>query len=490
MSIAVNKNNVPAIPDTRLRIAGSAQPAASALTFDVVNPATRSRIASVSRGDAADVSLAVAAARLAFESGPWPALKAQDRARILLRAADLMELHAEKLALLETWDTGKPIKDSRDGDIPAAIQTLRHFAGWTDKLHGQTVPLDPAYLTYTLREPLGVLGLITPWNFPLLMAVQKSAPALAAGNTVVLKPAEQAPLTAFYLADLFAEAGLPAGVFNVVSGYGEEAGAALVSHPDVDGISFTGEYRTGQAIMKSASATLKRLSFELGGKSPLIVFGDADLNKAAAFACEGIFYNQGEVCCAGSRILVEEKIHDVFIEKLLKAAEKWQPGDPLDEKTRMGAIISGEQFNRVLGYVEAGEREGARLRLDGRECGRAGWFMGPTIFDLVKPSMTIAREEIFGPVLVLSTFREPEEAVRLGNQSLYGLAASVWTRDLEKAHRAARALKAGTVWINCYGNCDPALPFGGYKMSGFGREGGSGTFDFYTQLKTVWVSLP
>lgn len=490
MSIAVNQNAVPVFPDTRLRIAGNAQSAASALTFDVVNPATRSRIAAVSRGDAADVSLAVAAARQAFETGPWPAMKARDRARILLRAADLMELRAGNLALIETWDTGKPIKDSRDGDIPAAVQTLRYFAGWADKLNGQTIPLDPAYLTYTLREPLGVVGLITPWNFPLLMAVQKSAPALAAGNTVVLKPAEQTPLTAFYLADLFAEAGLPAGVFNVVSGYGEEAGASLVSHPDVDGISFTGEYRTAQVIMKNASATLKRLSFELGGKSPLIVFADADLDKAAAFACEGIFYNQGEVCCAGSRILVEEKIQDAFMEKLLKAAEAWQPGDPLDEKTRMGAIISAEQFSRVRDYVNAGEKEGARLRLDGRECGREGWFMGPTIFDRVKPSMTIAREEIFGPVLVQSTFQEPEEAVQAGNHSFYGLAASVWTRDLEKAHRAARALKAGTVWINCYGNCDPALPFGGYKMSGFGREGGSGTFDFYTQLKTVWVSLP
>lgn len=490
MNSAMKKNSLPSIPDTRHRIDGGCHASTSALTFDVVNPATRVKIAAVSRGDAADVDLAVAAARKALETGAWSSLKAQDRARILFRAADLLEQHASKLALLETWDTGKPISDSRGGDIPAAVQTLRYFAGWADKLSGETLPLDSAYLTYTLREPLGVLGLITPWNFPLLMAVQKSAPALASGNTVVLKPAEQTPLTALYFADLLKEAGIPDGVFNVVCGFGEEAGAALVAHPGVDGISFTGEYRTGQIIMRSASATLKRLSFELGGKSPLIVFADADLDKAAAFACEGIFYNQGEVCCAGSRLLVEEKIQDVFMEKLLKAAEAWQPGDPLDEKTRMGAIISGEQFSKIQDYVSLGEKEGARLRRDGRECGREGWFLGPTIFDRVKPSMTIAREEIFGPVLVQSSFKEPEEALLAGNQSFYGLAASVWTRDLERAHRAAKALKAGTVWINCYGNCDPALPFGGYKMSGFGREGGSGTFDFYTQLKTVWISLP
>lgn len=474
-------------PPAKLWIDGNWVEPQSARRFPTLNPATEEILTEVAEAGEGDIDRSVKAARKAFDSGPWPKMKASEREKSLRRLAALMERDQEELALLETLDSGKPIQMSRKIDLPAAIEAFHYYAGWADKLVGETIPADPSYFSYTLREPLGVVGAITPWNFPLSIAAQKAAPALAAGNTVVLKPAEQTPLSALRLAELSREAGLPEGVLNVVPGFGPLAGASLVRHPEVDGISFTGEYATGQEIMKNAAATLKRISFELGGKSPNIIFSDADLEEAARFACDGIFFNQGEVCCAGSRLFVEEKIKEPFTECLLERAKAWRPGDPLNPETEMGAIVSEEQFEKILRYIEIGEKEGAGLLLDGRRPKGKGYFMGPTVFDRVENRMRLAQEEIFGPVLAEISFRDFDEVLREANRTFYGLAAAVWTRDIQKAHRAARALKAGAVWVNCYGAFDHAVPFGGYKMSGFGREGGIHTFDFYTQIKSVWV---
>lgn len=473
----------------RLWIGGKWVTAQSGRTFESINPATEEVLVSLAEAGEPDVDAAVRAARRAFDDGPWPRLKPSEREKVLRRIAELIREEKEELALLETLDSGKPIQSSRSIDIPGAASAFDYYAGWADKLTGETIPANPEYLSYTLREPLGVIGAITPWNFPFLMAAQKVAPALAAGNTVVLKPAEQTPLTALRLAEIAAEAGLPEGVLNVVTGFGEVAGAALVRHPRVDGVTFTGEYVTGQEIMKNAAPTLKKISFELGGKSANIVFADADVEKAADFACDGIFFNQGEVCCAGSRLFVEEKIKKPFMERLLEKAKSWEPGDPMDSATEMGAIVSGEQYEKILRYIEIGKEEGAELVRDGRRAKKRGYFVGPTVFTGVSNRMRLAQEEVFGPVLAQISFRSLDEALREANQSFYGLAAAVWTRDIQKAHRAAQALKAGTVWVNCYGAFDHAVPFGGYKMSGFGREGGKDTFDFYTQLKSVWVRL-
>lgn len=489
MTLQSLKKTQSAFPKTDLWINSQWVKAESGRTFQTLNPATEEVLTEVAEAGEKDIDKAVKAARKAFDSGPWPKIKSSDREKILRRIAALIDKHKKELALLETLDSGKPIGNSRNIDIPAGAGAFEYYAGWADKLAGETLPADPNFFTYTLREPLGVIGAITPWNFPFCIAAQKIAPALAAGNTVVLKPAEQTPLTALKLAEICEEAGLPEGVLNVVPGFGPTAGAALVRHPEVDGISFTGEYLTGQEIMKNAAATLKRISFELGGKSANIVFADADLEKAADFACDGIFFNQGEVCCAGSRLFVEEKIKKSFTERLLERAKNWKPGDPMNSKTQMGALVSKEQFEKVLSYIEIGEKEGAKLLLDGRNQRGKGYFVGPTIFDEVTHKMRVAQEEIFGPVLAKISFRDLDEVLTQANQSFYGLSAGVWTQDIQKAHRAARALKVGTVWVNCYGAFDHSMPFGGYKMSGFGREGGSRTFDFYTQIKSVWVRL-
>lgn len=494
MKTAVAPRPKSKIASFRLWINGQWQAAQSGKTFQTLNPATGEVLADISEAGEGDIDLAAKAARKAFETGPWPKTKASGRAKILQKMAELIRKNAGELARLETLDSGKPLQNSQTIDIPAAASAFDYYAGWADKLTGETVNADPDYFSYTLREPLGVIGAITPWNFPLLLASQKIGAALSVGNTVVLKPAEQTPLTALKLAEISAEAGLPAGVLNIVPGFGPgAAGAALVSHPEVDGISFTGEYRTGQEIMKNAAGTLKRISFELGGKSAHIIFEDADLDAAAGFACDGIFFNQGEVCCSGSRLLVDENIRHDFHKKLLEYAKKWQPGDPMNPKTEMGAIVSPEQKKKILQYIEVGQKEGAALSLDGRKHPLAqsskGLFVGPTIFEDVKNTMRLAQEEIFGPVLAKIPFKTAAEAVRIANQSMYGLAAAVWTRDIQKAHQMTRQLKAGTVWVNCFGAFDHAMPFGGYKMSGFGREGGIHTFDFFTQVKSVWVKI-
>ncbi len=440
-----------------------------------------------------DVDGAVKAARRAFEdrNGPWRKLSASQRGQMLWRLADLIEKNIDELAELETLDNGKPIFESRYVDIPMVIDVLRYYAGWATKIHGETVNTAETAFTYTLREPVGVVGLIIPWNFPLLLTSWKVGPALACGNTIVLKPAEQTPLTTLRFGELAMEAGLPAGVLNVLTG-GPETGKAIVQHPGIDKIAFTGSTAVGKEIMRGSAETLKRVTLELGGKSPNIVFADSDIDNAVKGAINGIFYGKGEVCNAGSRLFVESKVQDEFLEKLVGRAKKMQPADPLDPKTRMGAIVSQEQMHTVLGYIEAAKKEGAKLIAGGNRVGidgSKGFFIEPTIFGDVSNDMKIAQEEIFGPVLATLSFDEVDEVVELANKNQYGLAAAVWTRDVKKAHVVSRQLRAGTVWINTYGLMDAALPFGGYKSSGFGRELGMNAIEHYTEVKTVWMNL-
>jgi acyl-CoA reductase-like NAD-dependent aldehyde dehydrogenase len=476
---------------TRLVIHGERVESASGKTFAVVNPATEDVVASVAEADAADVDRAVRSARETFESDPWQRLSARRRGECLYRLGELCLEHKDELSRLETLNNGKPIFESAI-DVKLTAETFKYYGGWADKLHGETVPVDGPFFNYTLREPLGVVGAIVPWNFPMSLAAWKVGPALACGNTVVLKPAELTPFTALRMAELALEAGFPPGALNCVPGPGSVAGAALVRHLEVDKIAFTGSTAVGKEIMRAAAATVKKVSLELGGKSPNIVFADADLDAAARGALTGIFYGKGEVCAAGSRLLVEASVLEPLREKMLERAKRMVAGDPLNPKTRLGAIVSKAQMERVLGYIESGRREGAALLTGGERTpvNGKGYFVAPTIFGDVRPEMTIAREEIFGPVLAMMTFRDGMDgAVSLANDTIYGLAAGIWTRDIKKALRTARAVRAGTVWINTYNMYDAASPFGGFKQSGFGRDLGVHALEGYTQVKSVWVDL-
>jgi acyl-CoA reductase-like NAD-dependent aldehyde dehydrogenase len=460
--------------------------------FDTINPATGDVLTQVAEANRGEVDRAVTAARKAFDghSGSWRRMSASERGRLIWKLADLIEQNIDEIAELETLDNGKPIFESRQVDMPMVVDVLRYYAGLATKIHGETVNTFETAFTYTLREPVGVVGLIIPWNFPLLLASWKLGPALACGNTVVMKPAEQTPLTALRLGELSLTAGFPPGVINIVTG-GPETGKAIVEHPGIDKIAFTGSTAVGKEIMRGASDSLKRVTLELGGKSPNIVFCDADIDAAVRGAINGIFYGKGEVCNAGSRLFVESSLQAEFMEKLVARARKMQPADPLDPKTRLGAIVSHEQLQTVLGYIETGKKEaelisgGNRIALDGSK----GWFLEPTIFGGVKNDMKIAQEEIFGPVLSVLAFDDIEQVIDQANANQYGLAAAVWTKDIKKAHMVSRRLKAGTVWINTYGLMDAALPFGGFKQSGFGRELGSHAVEHYTELKTVWLNM-
>lgn len=478
------------IHQTKMLIDGKWVDSASGKTFPTVNPATGETIARVAEGYQADVDLAVKAARRAFEEGPWRRMNARERGRLLGKLADLIEKHRDELARLETLDNGKPLQDSLNIDLPLVIDCYRYYAGWADKIEGRTIPVNGPYFTYTRHEPVGVVGQIIPWNFPLLMQAWKWGPALAAGCTVVLKPAEQTPLTALRVGELAMEAGFPPGVINIVPGYGETAGAALAEHVDVDKVAFTGSTEVGKLIMQaSGRSNLKRVTLELGGKSPNIILGDADLDAAVEGAFFGLFFNQGQCCCAGSRLFVEHRIHDEFVDRVLKRTKRQKLGDPFDPQTTQGPQVSQEQFDKVLGYIDTGRREGAHLLTGGNRHGQKGYFIEPTVFDEVSDDMKIAREEIFGPVMSIISFKDIDEVIQRGNRTRYGLAAAVWTRDITKAHYLAAELKAGTVWINCFDVLDTAAPFGGYKMSGMGRELGKYALANYTEVKAVTVAL-
>jgi len=480
-----------AVMQKQLFINNEWRDAAGKATLDVINPATEEVVAEVASAERSDVDAAVAAARAAL-AGPWSTMSARERGRLVWKIGERLLARADEIARLETLHNGKPIFESRQIEVPGAAECFQYYAGWADKIHGETIPVRGEYLTYTLREPVGVVAAIVPWNFPLLLTAWKVAPALACGNTVIIKPASQTPLTAIALAEIAAEVGLPPGVLNVVTGPGSSVGQMLVEHPGIDKIAFTGDTSTGRGIMRGASDTLKKITLELGGKSPNIVFPDADLDAAVRGATTGIFYGKGEVCAAGSRLLVDKSIKSEFIDKVAARAKKMTPGDPLDPKTRLGAVASKKQLETDLRYIEIAQKEGAQLVAGGARADIGtgkGYFLHPTVFDGVTPEMTIAREEIFGPVLATIEFGDVDEAIARANDSSYGLAAAVWTKDIKKAHHVARRLQAGTVWINTYNIYDTAAPFGGYKQSGFGREMSMHALEHYTQVKSVWVDL-
>ncbi len=489
LEVPKSRAAAPRIHQTQCFIGGQWIPAQSGKTFDTINPATEETIASVAEGDAADIDLAVKAARKAFELGDWPKMDARDRGRLISKLADLIEEEAEELAALESLDNGKPIRDAKAADLPLTIDALRYYAGYADKIHGQTIPIRGNYFCYTRKEPVGVVGQIIPWNFPMLMVAWKWGPALAAGCTIVMKPAEQTPLTCLRMARLAQKAGIPDGVINIVPGYGPTAGAAIAKHPGIDKIAFTGSGETAQIIMRDAAPTLKRITFELGGKSPNIVFSDADIDAAIAGAHFGLYFNQGQCCCAGSRLFVEDKVHDKFVDRLAEINKGRKLGDPFDTTTEQGPQVDKAQFDNVMHYIDAGKKEGAKLLTGGNRFGNRGYYIEPTLFVDVKDEMAIAKDEIFGPVMSVLKFKSLDEIAARANATTYGLAAAVWTRDIAKAHALASKLRAGTVWVNCYDVFDAAAPFGGYKMSGHGRELGEEGLKAYLETKTVTVAM-
>lgn len=458
--------------------------------FQTINPTTGEIICDVAEADAADVDQAVKAARTAFTRGNWPEMSATKRGELLYKLADLIEQNILELAQLESLDNGKPVTDSLNIDLPLVIACYRYYAGWADKIQGKTILINGSYFCYTRHEPIGVVGQIIPWNFPLLMQAWKLAPALATGNTVVLKTAEQTPLSALRIGELIVEAGFPPGVVNILSGYGPTAGAAISHHNDIDKVAFTGSTEVGHLIMEAAAkSNLKRVTLELGGKSPNIIFADADMDAAIEGTHFGLFFNQGQCCCAGSRVFVEEKCYDEFVAKMVERTKKRVVGDPFDDKTEQGPQVDQEQFNKVMGYIESGIRENAEMLCGGHRVGDRGFFIEPTIFANVRDDMKIAQEEIFGPVMSIIKFKDINEVIERANNTIYGLAAAVWTQDITKAHTIANSLRAGTVWVNCYDVFDAAAPFGGFKQSGIGRELGEYGLQQYTEIKTVTIKL-
>jgi acyl-CoA reductase-like NAD-dependent aldehyde dehydrogenase len=477
----------------QLFIDGKWVDAESGKTFTTPNPATGKPFAEVAEADKADIEKAVRAARRAFE-GKWSRMSARERGRLIYKLAQLIEQNAKELAAIETADNGKPIRDSQSIDLPVTVEHFEYFAGYATKIEGETIPVPGRMFNYTLREPLGVCAAITPWNFPLLMAAYKLAPALACGNTVVLKPAEQTPCTALELGRLIQEAGFPEGVVNIVPGYGKTAGAALAAHPGIDKIAFTGSTEVGKLIARAAAENLSKVSLELGGKAPNIVFADADLEQAVNGALMGIFYNQGQVCTAGSRLFLEESVKDEFLTRFKERAERIKVGDPMNKETQLGPQVSEEQLKRIKSYVDIARTEGATVfagggspQLEGDF--QNGYFFQPTIFSEVRNEMRVAQEEIFGPVASVITFKDEDSLIRQANETIYGLSAGIWTRDITRAHRFAKEVKAGVVWINTFNMFNAASPFGGYKQSGYGREMGKHAIDLYTQVKSVWVDL-